>query len=117
MKIYYFDEETKKFAGMDIISDDADIPQNATTVEVDSSLLSPYFDPDTQAWKGLSEEEYDKQNPSRPPQGWSASDQDKKDAQTTLMIANLTQQVQAQQKLNAQLVLQVADLTKKVEAK
>lgn len=112
-KIYFYDKQTKKFAGMDIIADDAEMPENATKVEVDSSLLGPYWD--GQAWKGLSQEEFNKQNPATPPEDWQPSQDDQQDAQTMLLIANLTQQIQEQQKLNAQMMLQIADLTQKVQ--
>lgn len=81
MEIYYFDNETKKYSGFDTIPDkivDIDgqeqpypIPSNATNIKPDFSLLGLYFDDKAQAWKGLSQEEFDKQNPPTPPDGWT----------------------------------------------
>lgn len=123
MEIYYFDNETKKYSGFDVVPDKITdeqgqeqpypVPTNATSVKPDFSLLGLYWD--GQAWKGLSQEEYDKQNPPTPPEDWQPSQDDQQDAQTMLLIANLTQQIQEQQKLNAQMMLQIADLTKKVQ--
>lgn len=66
--IYFYDAKTKKYAGMDIIADDAQVPENATTVELDSTLLDAYWD--GQAWQGVTQEEFNKNHPSTPPEGW-----------------------------------------------
>lgn len=80
MLIYYFDNENKKYSGFDTVPDTVTdeqgqeqpypIPDNATNIKPDFSLLGLYFDVENQAWKGLSQEEYDKQNPPQPPDDW-----------------------------------------------
>lgn len=80
MKIYYYNKQNFKYAGFDVVPDTIvdiegqeqpyPIPEYSTDIKPDFSLLGLYFDVDGQAWKGLSQEEYDKQNPPTPPSGW-----------------------------------------------
>lgn len=63
-QIYFYDKETKAFAGYDVIEDTAEIPANATTVEpVDSNgagLYYPTWNESTHSWDSLTEEEWKK---------------------------------------------------------
>lgn len=63
-KIYFYNKNTKEFAGYDVIEDTAEIPANATTVEpVDSNgvgLYDPTWNENTNSWDSLTEEEWKK---------------------------------------------------------
>lgn len=66
--IYFYDKQTKKYAGMDIIEDTAELPENATTAQPRSELLDPYWNGED--WQGVTQEEYNQNHPSQPPEGW-----------------------------------------------
>lgn len=61
-QVYFYDKDTKKFAGYDVINDTAEIPANATTVKpVDSNgvgLYDPTWNKNTNSWDSLTEEEW-----------------------------------------------------------
>ena len=63
-QVYFYDKDTKAFAGYDVIEDTAEIPANATTVEpVDSNgvgLYDPTWNENTNSWDSLTEEEWKK---------------------------------------------------------
>ncbi|NGG72935.1 hypothetical protein G5T04_09780 [Lactobacillus salivarius] len=63
-QVYFYDKDTKKFNGYDVIEDTAEIPANATTVEpVDSNgvgLYDPTWNEATNSWDSLTEEEWKK---------------------------------------------------------
>lgn len=63
-QVYFYDKDTKEFAGYDVIEDTAEIPENATTVEpVDSNgvgLYDPTWNENTNSWDSLTEEEWKK---------------------------------------------------------
>ena len=63
-QIYFYDKETKAFAGYDVIDDTAEFPANATTVKpVDSNgagLYDPIWNEHTNSWNSLTEEEWKK---------------------------------------------------------
>ena len=65
-KIYFYNKDTKEFAGYDVIEDAAEIPANATTVEpVDSNgvgLYDPTWNENTNSWDSLTEEEWKKKH-------------------------------------------------------
>ena len=61
-QVYFYDKDTKKFAGYDVINDTAEIPANATTVKpVDNNgvgLYDPTWNKNTNSWDSLTEEEW-----------------------------------------------------------
>ncbi|MCF2622938.1 hypothetical protein I6E16_02055 [Ligilactobacillus salivarius] len=63
-EVYFYDKNTKAFAGYDVIEDTAEIPENATTVEpVDSNgigLYDPTWNESAHSWDSLTEEEWKK---------------------------------------------------------
>lgn len=63
-QVYFYDKDTKKFAGYDVINDTAEIPANATTVKpVDNNgvgLYDPTWNESTHSWDSLTEEEWKK---------------------------------------------------------
>lgn len=63
-QVYFYDKDTKKFAGYDVIEDTAEIPANATTVKpVDSNgvgLYGPTWNKNTNSWDSLTEDEWKK---------------------------------------------------------
>lgn len=112
-KIYFYDKDTKAFAGYDVIEDTAEIPANATTVEpVDSSgvgLYDPTWNENTNSWDSLTKEEWEAKHPTPDP----------KPTQTQQTLASLTKQVMElqvvntkQQAINANLTKQLMDLNK-----
>ena len=115
MEIYFYDTKTKKYAGFDVVEEDFTLPDNATTVEPNWDLLGLYYDSVQKTWLGLSEEEYNKENPATPPKDWQPSEETQQEAQNMLLLANLTQKVQEQQQLNAQMMLQIAQLSKQTQ--
>lgn len=64
---YFYDKDTKAFAGYDVIEDTAEIPENATTVEpVDSNgvgLYDPTWNETTNSWDSLTEDEWKQKHP------------------------------------------------------
>lgn len=63
-QVYFYDKDTKKFAGYDVINDTAEIPANATTVKpVDNNgvgLYDPTWNESTHSWDSLTENEWKK---------------------------------------------------------
>lgn len=63
-QVYFYDKDTKEFAGYDVIEDTAEIPANATTVKpVDSNgvgLYDPTWNESTHSWDSLTENEWKK---------------------------------------------------------
>ena len=63
-QVYFYDKDTKEFAGYDVIEDTAEIPANATTVKpVDSNgvgLYDPTWNESTHSWDSLTGEEWKK---------------------------------------------------------
>lgn len=112
--VYTFDLETKIFDEVKVVNGDYELKENETLVQPVNEDGTGMYEPkwDGQKWVGLTKEEFDKKYP---PESVEPSEDDQQDAQTMLLIANLTQQVQEQQKLNAQMMLQIADLTQKVQ--
>lgn len=90
-KIYFYDNSTKKFAGYDVIDDAAEIPANATTIEP-AGLYDPTWNENTQSWKSLSKEEWEKKHPAPVP----------KPTPEQIQLAALTKQVMALQAAAAQ---------------
>lgn len=112
-QVYFYDKDTKKFTGYDVIEDTAEIPANATTVEpVDSNgagLYDPTWNETTNSWDSLTEEEWKQKHPVPAPEP----------NQTQQTLATLTKQVMQlqvanvqQQKVNASLTKQLMDLAK-----
>lgn len=63
-QVYFYDKDTKAFAGYDVIDDTAEIPANAATVKpVDSNgvgLYDPTWNESTNSWDSLTENEWKK---------------------------------------------------------
>lgn len=92
MKIYFYDKETKAFAGYDVIEDTAEIPANATTVDpVDSNgigLYDPTWNESTNSWDSLTEEEW-KQKHATPEVKPEPTQEEQATAQQMLEVADL----------------------------
>ena len=89
-QVYFYDKDTKAFAGYDVIEDTAEIPANATTVEpVDSNgvgLYDPTWNRNTHSWDSLTKEEWEQKHPTpdtKPTQEEQAA------AQQMLAVADL----------------------------
>ena len=114
-QVYFYDKNTKAFAGYDVIEDTAEIPANATTVEpVDSNgvgLYDPTWNETTNSWDSLTEEEWKKKYivPEVKPEPTQ-------DQQTLATLTKQVMQLQVanvqQQKVNASLTKQLMDLAK-----
>lgn len=114
-QVYFYDKDTKKFAGYDVINDTAEIPANATTVKpVDNNgvgLYDPTWNESTHSWDSLTGEEWKKKYtvPEVKPEPTQ-------DQQTLAALTKQVMQLQAanvqQQKVNASLTKQLMDLTK-----
>ncbi len=114
-QVYFYDKDTKAFAGYDVIDDTAEIPANATTVKpVDSNgvgLYDPTWNETTNSWDSLTEEEWKKKYivPEVKPEPTQ-------DQQTLASLTKQVMQLQAanaqQQKINTSLTKQLMDLNK-----
>ena len=114
-EVYFYDKNTKAFAGYDVIEDTAEIPANATTVEpVDSNgvgLYDPTWNETTNSWDSLTEDEWKQKHATPEVKPEPTQDQQ--------MLSTLTKQVMRlqvanaqQQKVNASLTKQLMDLNK-----
>lgn len=112
-QVYFYDKETKKFAGYDVIDDAAEIPANATTIapvgSESAGLYDPVWNENTHSWNSLTKEEWKAKHPTPDP----------KPTQTQQTLASLTKQVMElqvvntkQQAINANLTKQLMDLNK-----
>ena len=90
-QVYFYDNVTKEFAGYDIIDDAAEFPANATTV-APTGLYDPTWNENTQSWKSLTKEEWEKKHPAPVP----------KPTPEQIQLAALTKQVMALQAAAAQ---------------
>lgn len=95
-QVYFYDKDTKAFAGYDVIEDTAEVPANATTVKpVDSNgvgLYDPTWNENTHSWNSLTEEEWKQKHPVPVP----------KPTPEQIQLAALTKQVMALQAAAAQ---------------
>ena len=95
-KIYFYDKETKAFAGYDVIDDAAEIPANATTVEpIDSNgvgLYDPIWNESTHSWDSLTEDEW-KQKHATPEVKPEPTQEEQAAAQQMLSMADLQNKV------------------------
>lgn len=95
-QIYFYDKNTKAFAGYDVIDDTAEIPANATTVEpVDSNgvgLYDPTWNENTNSWNGLTEEEWKQKHPV-PEVKPEPTQEEQAAAQQMLLMADLQNKV------------------------
>mgnify|MGYP004466151341 CR=1 FL=1 len=114
-QVYFYDKDTKEFAGYDVIEDNAEIPANATTVKpVDNNgvgLYDPTWNESTHSWNSLTENEWKQKHATSEPKPESTQDQ-----QTLASLTKQVMQLQAanaqQQKVNASLTKQLMDLNK-----
>lgn len=106
--IFFYNKETFKYIGADTISDNAQVPANATTVEpVDENgvgLYDPVWNTEKQIWEGISESEWLKkygiaEEPSL---------EQKLQAKQTVLIAGLAKDVKTLQGAVKTLVMQNA---------
>ncbi|CDK36295.1 hypothetical protein LSCP400_21261 [Ligilactobacillus salivarius cp400] len=95
-QVYFYDKDTKEFAGYDVIDDTAEIPANATTVEpVDDSgvgLYDPTWNENTNSWDSLTEEEW-KQKHATPEVKPEPTQDQQTAAQQMLLMADLQNKV------------------------
>lgn len=114
-QVYFYDKDTKEFAGYDVIEDTAEIPANATTVKpADSNgvgLYGPTWNKNTNSWDSLTEDEWKQKHTTSEPKPEPTQDQ-----QTLASLTKQVMQLQVanvqQQKLNASLTKQLMDLNK-----
>ncbi|MDE1525034.1 hypothetical protein [Ligilactobacillus salivarius] len=114
-QVYFYDKDTKEFAGYDVIEDTAEIPANATTIKpADSNgvgLYGPTWNKSTHSWDSLTENEWKKKYtiPEVKPEPTQ-------DQQTLAALTKQVMQLQVanmqQQKVNASLIKQLIDLNK-----
>lgn len=95
-KVYFYDKDTKEFAGYDVIDDAAEIPANATTIEPVGSdgagLYDPTWNETTNSWDSLTEEEWKKKHtvPEVKPE---PTQEEQAAAQQMLLMADLQNKV------------------------
>lgn len=91
-QVYFYDKDTKRFTGYDVIGDTAEIPANATTAEpVDSNgvgLYDPTWNENTNSWDSLTEEEW-KQKHATPEIKPEPTQEEQAAAQQMLAVADL----------------------------
>lgn len=114
-QVYFYDKDTKEFAGYDVIDDTAEIPANATTIKpADSNgvgLYGPTWNKSTHSWDGLTEEEWKQKHATSEPKPEPTQDQQALAALTKQVMQLQTANVQ-QQKINTSLTKQLMDLNK-----
>ena len=95
-QVYFYDKDTKAFAGYDVIEDTAEFPANATTVKpVDSNgigLYDPTWNESTNSWDSLTEEEW-KQKHATPEVKPVPTQEEQAAAQQMLLMADLQNKV------------------------
>lgn len=106
--IFFYNEKTFAYIGADTISDNAQVPANATTVEpVDENgvgLFDPVWNSVKQRWEGITEDEWKtKHGVVEEP-----SLEQKLQAKQTVLIAGLAKNVQTLQGAVRTLVMQNA---------
>ena len=106
--IFFYNEETFEYIGTDTISDNAQVPSNATLVEpVDENgvgLYDPVWNTEKQIWGGISESEWLKKHGIAE----EPSLEQKLQAKQTVLIAGLAKNVQTLQGAVKTLVMQNA---------
>ena len=106
--IFFYNKETFEYIGADTISDNAQVPANATLVEpVDENgvgLYDPVWNTEKQIWTGISESEWLKKH------GIAAepSLEQRLQAKQTVLIAGLAKDVKTLQGAVKTLVMQNA---------
>ena len=114
-QVYFYDKDTKEFAGYDVIEDTAEIPANATTIKpADSNgvgLYGPTRNKSTNSWDGLTEEEWKQKHATSEPKPEPTQDQQTL-ASLTKQVMQLQVAITQQQKVNASLTKQLMDLNK-----
>ncbi|MFC2680836.1 hypothetical protein [Limosilactobacillus vaginalis] len=110
--IYLFDRNNgNRLLYATVLEDGQEMPDNATTVVCPDGLYDPYFDESSKTWKGITKEEWEAKlsvEPQKP------TEQQKRDAQTQIQLAQLMQQNKEQATLNARLTIDIASLKKQV---
>ena len=106
--IFFYNEETFEYIGMDTIADNAQVPANATTVEpVDENgigLYDPVWNTETKTWAGISESEWLKKHGIAE----EPSLEQRLQAKQTVLIAGLAKDVKTLQGAVKTLVMQNA---------
>lgn len=112
-QVYFYDKDTKEFAGYDVIDDAAEIPAYATTIKPVNDngvgLYAPTWNKNTNSWDSLTKEEWEQKHPVQAPE----PTQDQKTlAALTKQVVQLQAANVQQQKINTSLTKQLMDLTK-----
>lgn len=106
--IFFYKDETFEYIGADTISDNAQVPANATTVEpVDENgvgLYDPVWNTEKQIWEGVSESEWLKKHGIAE----EPTLEQKLQAKQTVLIAGLAKDVKTLQGAVKTLVMQNA---------
>lgn len=106
--IFFYNEETFEYIGVDTIADNAQVPANATLIEpVDENgmgLYDPVWNTGTQTWTGISESEWLKKHGVTE----EPSLEQKLQAKQTVLIAGLAKDVKTLQGAVKTLVMQNA---------
>lgn len=114
-QVYFYDKDTKEFAGYDVIDDAAEIPAYATTTRpVDNSgvgLYAPTWNKNTNSWDSLTKEEWEQKHATPEPKPEPTQEQQILTALTKQVMQLQTANVQ-QQKVNASLTKQLINLNK-----
>lgn len=114
-QVYFYDKDTKEFAGYDVIDDAAEIPAYATTIKPVNDngvgLYAPTWNKNTNSWDSLTEEEWKQKHATSEPKPEPTQSQ-----QTLASLTKQVMQLQAanaqQQEVNASLTKQLMDLNK-----
>lgn len=116
MLIYYFDDVTKRFLYTDVIDDDTDMPENATTIAPLNSDGSGMYAPSWNGsnWIAMSQEEFQEkyEQQQKPQEATDSSQQEQKEAQQMLAFAKLQADVDALKKERDQNAVLLAALMK-----
>lgn len=117
MLIYCFDEITKKFVYTDVIGENSEVPENATTIAPVNSDGTGMYAPswDGTKWVSMTKEEYqEKYEQQHVPDGVPAiTESQKEKAQFMLELTKMKATINANTKMNAVLAKQLAQVSLK----
>ena len=110
MLLYYFDDSTKCFLYTDVIDDDADMPENATTIAPVNSDGTAMYAPTWNGtnWVSMSQEEFQEkyEQQQRPDNVPAITESQKQEAQYMLELAKMKANIAANSKTIAALTKQ-----------
>jgi hypothetical protein len=98
--IYLFDQTTKLFVGVEVITDSDEVPENSTETKPIDGLYDPIWN--GKEWVGKTLEEFIADNPEKP------NEPTQQEQLNATVLAQIAQNKADQDKFNAQILLQLA---------